>query len=99
MNQRKSQNMAVIGGGTMGGGIAMNFANAGIPVTVADNAGRPRIRSLASAMRSAPRRTIKHRIRADFERASVWSVVAIAAYLCWAMRGLRFFHATLAHVH
>ena len=29
------------------------------------------------------------RIRADFERASVWSVVAIAAYLCWAMRGLR----------
>ncbi len=29
------------------------------------------------------------RIRADFERASVWSVVAIACYLCWAMRGLR----------
>ncbi len=29
------------------------------------------------------------RIRADFERASGWSVVAIACYLCWAMRGLR----------
>jgi predicted RND superfamily exporter protein len=29
------------------------------------------------------------RIRADFERASTWSVVAIACYLCWAMRGLR----------
>ena len=27
---------AVIGGGTMGGGIAMNFANAGIPVTVVE---------------------------------------------------------------
>ena len=26
--------VAIIGGGTMGGGIAMNFANAGIPVTV-----------------------------------------------------------------
>ncbi|MCU0867606.1 MAG: MMPL family transporter [Planctomycetes bacterium] len=29
------------------------------------------------------------RIRADFERASTWSVVAIAAYLIWTMRGLR----------
>lgn len=29
------------------------------------------------------------RIRADFERASAWSIVAIACYLCWAMRGLR----------
>src|SRR5204862_7612215 len=27
---------AVIGAGTMGGGIAMNFANAGIPVTVVE---------------------------------------------------------------
>ena len=29
---------AVIGCGTMGGGIAMNFANAGIPVTIIENA-------------------------------------------------------------
>ena len=28
---------AVIGCGTMGGGIAMNFANVGIPVTVIEN--------------------------------------------------------------
>ena len=28
------KNIAVIGAGTMGGGIAMNFANAGIPVTM-----------------------------------------------------------------
>jgi 3-hydroxyacyl-CoA dehydrogenase len=32
--KRKIQKAAVIGAGTMGGGIAMNFANAGIPVTV-----------------------------------------------------------------
>ncbi|HEX6397869.1 MAG TPA: 3-hydroxyacyl-CoA dehydrogenase NAD-binding domain-containing protein, partial [Steroidobacteraceae bacterium] len=32
--QRKIQQVAVIGAGTMGGGIAMTFANAGIPVTV-----------------------------------------------------------------
>ena len=33
---RPVQKAAVIGAGTMGGGIAMNFANAGIPVTLID---------------------------------------------------------------
>jgi 3-hydroxyacyl-CoA dehydrogenase len=32
--QRPVASVAVIGAGTMGGGIAMNFANAGVPVTV-----------------------------------------------------------------
>jgi len=32
--QRPVGSVAVIGAGTMGGGIAMNFANAGVPVTV-----------------------------------------------------------------
>ena len=32
--QRKIEKVAVIGAGTMGGGISMNFLNAGIPVTV-----------------------------------------------------------------
>src|SRR4029079_6146783 len=32
--QRKSERVAVIGAGTMGGGISMNFLNAGIPVTI-----------------------------------------------------------------
>ena len=31
---RDIQSVGIIGGGTMGGGIAMNFANAGIPVTM-----------------------------------------------------------------
>jgi 3-hydroxyacyl-CoA dehydrogenase len=35
---RPIKNAAVIGAGTMGGGIAMNFANAGIPVTVVETA-------------------------------------------------------------
>jgi hypothetical protein len=39
----------------------------GMPMVVADNAGRPRIRPLASAMRSAPRRSVKHRVRINFE--------------------------------
>jgi hypothetical protein len=39
----------------------------GLPMVVADNAGRPRIRSLVTAMRSAPRRAVKHRLRLDTE--------------------------------
>jgi 3-hydroxyacyl-CoA dehydrogenase len=35
---REVKKAAVIGAGTMGGGIAMNFANAGIPVTVIETA-------------------------------------------------------------
>ena len=31
---RKIEKVAIIGGGTMGGGIAMNFVNVGIPVTL-----------------------------------------------------------------
>jgi hypothetical protein len=38
----------------------------GIPSVVGDNAGKPRIRNIASAMRSAPRRMIKHRIRLNW---------------------------------
>ena len=38
---------AVIGAGTMGGGIAMNFANAGIPVTLLDLSGEALERGLA----------------------------------------------------
>lgn len=33
---RDIRTVGVIGAGTMGGGIAMNFANAGIPVTIAE---------------------------------------------------------------
>jgi 3-hydroxyacyl-CoA dehydrogenase len=33
---REIETAAVVGAGTMGGGIAMNFANAGIPVTIVD---------------------------------------------------------------
>lgn len=46
----------------------------GMPMVVADNAGRPRIRNLASGMRSAPRRSIKHRIRIGWD---------------WLLRGMK----------
>ena len=34
--RREINAVGIIGAGTMGGGIAMNFANAGIPVTILD---------------------------------------------------------------
>ena len=50
---REIKKAAVIGAGTMGGGIAMNFANAGIPVTVRrDGAGGARSRPRRSSGRT-----------------------------------------------
>ncbi|HET7410136.1 MAG TPA: 3-hydroxyacyl-CoA dehydrogenase NAD-binding domain-containing protein [Paracoccaceae bacterium] len=43
---------AVLGAGTMGGGIAMNFANAGIPVTVIEQAQEALDRGLATSRRN-----------------------------------------------
>jgi 3-hydroxyacyl-CoA dehydrogenase len=44
---RKIERVAVIGGGTMGGGIAMSFANAGIPVTIIETGEEALARGLA----------------------------------------------------
>ncbi|TDF83951.1 3-hydroxyacyl-CoA dehydrogenase NAD-binding domain-containing protein [Pseudomonas sp. H9] len=44
---RSVRNVAVIGAGTMGGGIAMNFANVGIPVTLLEREGEALDRGLA----------------------------------------------------
>lgn len=41
---RSVEGVAIIGAGTMGGGIAMSFANAGIPVTPLDRNGTARSR-------------------------------------------------------
>ena len=50
----------MIGAGTMGGGIAMNFANAGIPVTIVETAQEALDRGLGDD----PRRTTQARSRA-----------------------------------
>jgi len=41
----------------------------GVPMLVADNQGRPRIGSLVTAMRAAPLRSIKHRLRVTADAA------------------------------
>jgi len=45
---RTIKSAAVIGAGTMGGGIAMNFANAGIPVTILDTSAQALAKGLAT---------------------------------------------------
>src|SRR3954471_1997884 len=45
---REVRKGGVIGAGTMGGGIAMNFASAGIPVTIVETAQEPLDRGLAT---------------------------------------------------
>ena len=45
---RKIERAAVVGAGTMGAGIAMNFANAGIPVTILETKGEALDKGLAT---------------------------------------------------
>jgi len=49
---REIRTAAVVGAGTMGGGIAMNFANAGIPVTVLETSQDALDRGLATVRRN-----------------------------------------------
>jgi 3-hydroxyacyl-CoA dehydrogenase len=60
---------AVLGAGTMGGGIAMNFANAGIPVTVIEVSRAPLERGLGIVRKNYEATASKGRLTAaDVER-------------------------------
>ena len=53
---RKIERVAVIGGGTMGRGIAMSFANAGIPVTITETSEAALVNCLAADQGNLPQR-------------------------------------------
>lgn len=57
--------VGVIGAGTMGGGIAMNFANVGIPVTLIDSRQESLDRGLATIRRNYEASAKKGRITAE----------------------------------
>jgi 3-hydroxyacyl-CoA dehydrogenase len=66
---RKIERAAVIGAGTMGGGIAMNFANAGIPVTVVEVAQDALDRGLAVVRKNYAATVEKGRLsQADMDK-------------------------------
>jgi len=61
--------VGVVGAGTMGGGIAMNFLNAGIPVTIADMSQEAVDRGLATIRKNYENTARKGRMsEADVER-------------------------------
>ena len=68
--KRPIKSVAVIGAGTMGGGIAMNFANAGIPVTVLEMKQEALDKGLATMRKNYENTLKKGRLTASEVRAS-----------------------------
>jgi 3-hydroxyacyl-CoA dehydrogenase len=60
---REIKAAAVIGAGTMGGGIAMNFANAGIPVTILETAQEALDKGLATIRKNYENSARKGRLK------------------------------------
>jgi 3-hydroxyacyl-CoA dehydrogenase len=62
---RPVKKVAVIGAGTMGGGIAMNFLNAGIPVTILETGAEALERGVGTIRRNYESTAKKGRLTAD----------------------------------
>ena len=62
---RKIEKVAVIGAGTMGGGIAMNFLNAGIPVTVLETKQEALDRGIATIRKNYEAQVKKGKLKQD----------------------------------
>jgi 3-hydroxyacyl-CoA dehydrogenase len=63
--QRKVEKVAVIGAGTMGGGIAMNFLNAGIPVTVLETKAEALDKGVATIRKNYDAQVKKGKLKQD----------------------------------
>jgi 3-hydroxyacyl-CoA dehydrogenase len=63
--QRKVEKVAVIGAGTMGGGIAMNFLNAGVPVTVLETKQDALDRGVATIRKNYESQVKKGKLKQD----------------------------------
>ena len=62
---RKIESVAIIGAGTMGGGIAMNFLNAGIPVTVLEMKQEALDRGIATIRKNYEAQVKKGKLKED----------------------------------
>jgi len=63
--RRKIEQVAVIGAGTMGGGITMNFLNAGIPVTMLEMKPEALERGVATIRKNYEAQVKKGKLKAD----------------------------------
>jgi len=66
--QRKIERVAVVGAGTMGGGIAMSFANAGLPVTLLEARQEALDRGIAGIRKFYEGAVAKGKLKADEAR-------------------------------
>ena len=62
---RRVDKVAIIGAGTMGGGIAMNFLNAGIPVTILEMKQEALDRGIATIRKNYEAQVKKGKLKAD----------------------------------
>ncbi|GAB3291242.1 3-hydroxyacyl-CoA dehydrogenase [Parahaliea aestuarii] len=65
LSENPVRHLGVIGTGTMGGGIAMNGANIGLPVTLIDTSGEALERGMATIRRNYERSAARGRISAE----------------------------------
>ena len=63
--QREIKSVAVIGAGTMGGGISMNFLNAGIPVTILEMKQEALDRGIATIRKNYESQVKRGKLKAD----------------------------------
>ncbi|WP_114810847.1 3-hydroxyacyl-CoA dehydrogenase NAD-binding domain-containing protein [Paraburkholderia kururiensis] len=77
---RKIEKVAVIGAGTMGGGIAMNFANAGLPVTLLETKQEALDRGLATIRKNYEASVKKGKLSAELLEKRM---ALIRATLAW----------------
>jgi 3-hydroxyacyl-CoA dehydrogenase len=63
--QRTLKKIAVIGAGTMGGGISMNFLNAGLPVTILETKAEALERGVATIRKNYEAQVKKGKLKAD----------------------------------
>ena len=69
---RNVERVAIIGAGTMGGGIAMSFANAGIPVTLIET-GEEQLKRGMGVMQKNMRRPPPAAASPPTRRPSAWA--------------------------
>jgi 3-hydroxyacyl-CoA dehydrogenase len=74
--QRKVQKVAVIGAGTMGGGIAMNFLNAGVPVTILEMKQDALDRGIATIRKNYESQVKKGKLKQDKLDARMKTTIA-----------------------
>jgi 3-hydroxyacyl-CoA dehydrogenase len=78
--QRRISQVGIIGAGTMGGGIAMSFANAGFPVTIVEAKQEALDRGMATIRKFYEGAVAKGRMKADEARGRVAAITPSLDY-------------------